>query len=77
MQRFWASIEGSLAPGVRFYLTVLLTIAAANSLFILVSGTCAHHVLLQHTSCPITYRTSLPALFIGTLLVCAAIMSLN
>ena len=41
MQRFWASIEGSLAPGVRFYLTVLLTIAAANSLFILVSDLCS------------------------------------
>ena len=36
-QRLWISINSSLQPGVRFYLTVLLTLAAANSLFILVS----------------------------------------
>ena len=30
-------VQSRLQPGVRFYLTVLLTIAAANSLFILVS----------------------------------------
>ncbi len=41
MQRLWASIEGSLAPGVKFYLTVLLTIATANSLCILVSKLCS------------------------------------
>ena len=37
MQSLWADIQSRLQPGVRFYLTVLLTIAAANSLFILVS----------------------------------------
>ena len=36
-QRLWISINSSLQPGVRFYLTVLLTLAAANSLFILVT----------------------------------------
>ena len=35
-QRLWISIGSNLQPGVRFYLTVLLTLAAANSLFILV-----------------------------------------
>ena len=37
MRQLWADIGSKLAPGVKFYLTVLLTIAAANSLFILVS----------------------------------------
>ena len=37
VQQIWSSFQSKLQPGVRFYLTVLLTIAAANSLFILVS----------------------------------------
>ena len=37
MQRFWIDMDSKLQPGVRFSLTVLLTIAAANSCFILVS----------------------------------------
>ena len=37
MHQLWAELESKLAPGVKFYLTVLLTIAAANSIFILVS----------------------------------------
>ena len=36
-QRLWISVTSSLQPGVRFYLTVLLMLAAANSLFILVT----------------------------------------
>ena len=43
-QRLWIGISSSLQPGVRFYLTVLLTLAAANSLFILVNTSgAAHH----------------------------------
>jgi len=37
MHQLWVDIESKLAPGVKFYLTVLLTIAAANSISILVS----------------------------------------
>ena len=42
MQEVWFGIQNKLQPGVRFYLTVLLTIAAANSLFILVSHLSFH-----------------------------------
>ena len=59
-QRLWISVNSSLQPGVRFYLTVLLTLAAANSLFILVgtSGTALQCSDSWFLHCTIDYRHS-------------------